>query len=248
MVLESVLNPIFSPLLTLGSLPTVLILSLLLSFVVTLVYKYFTDQKMMKSAREEVKQMQAEMKQHKQDPKKMMEIQKKMMEKNMLLMKHSFKPTFITFLPLIIIFGWLQGHLTYGPLMPDQPFTVQAMVQQGQAGQLTLAPGDLELLGEANQTPVNGMAMWSVKGKEGTHTVKVQAGDEAFSKDILITSQQKYLQPVEPVNGKILKSINVLHDKLIVMNLFGWKLGWLGTYIIFSLVFSMGLRKVMKVY
>ncbi len=249
MVLESVLNPLFAPLLALGSLPTVIILSLLLSFVVTMVYKYFTDQKMMKSAREEVKQLQKDMKQHKNDPKKMMEIQKRMMERNMQLMKHSFRPTFITFLPLIIIFGWLQGHLTYAPLMPGEQFTVQALLQDGQNQVLTLSvPQGMQLLSDANQTPTNAMATWNVKADAGTHTLKVTGGEESFSKDVVITTKQNYLPPSQPVKGKVLKAINVMQNKLIVMNLFGWKLGWLGSYIIFSLIFSMGLRKLLKVY
>jgi uncharacterized membrane protein (DUF106 family) len=32
------------------------------------------------------------------------------------------------------------------------------------------------------------------------------------------------------------------------MNLFGWEVGWLGTYIVFSIVFSMGLRKILKLH
>src|SRR3989344_8657259 len=150
MVLENVLNPVFSPLLALGPFVTVITLSLLLSLSITLVYKYFTDQQMMKAAREEVKQLQAEMKKHKDDPKNMMDIQKRMMSRNMQLMKSSFKPTLITFLPLIIIFGWLQGALSFAPLLPGQEFSVQAMVQEGQTMPLLLtAPEGVAVLSEA---------------------------------------------------------------------------------------------------
>lgn len=46
----------------------------------------------------------------------MMKIQKQMMECSMELMKHSFKPIFITFIPLIIFFWWIRG--IYTPVLP----------------------------------------------------------------------------------------------------------------------------------
>lgn len=52
--------------------------------------------------------MQKELKELKDNPEKFMEAQKMMMEKNMQYMKHSMKPTLITFVPLILIFGWLR--------------------------------------------------------------------------------------------------------------------------------------------
>jgi uncharacterized membrane protein (DUF106 family) len=48
--------------------------------------------------------------------------------------------------------------------------------------------------------------------------------------------------------------IKLGNEKLIAIDLFGagkWYMGtfgWLGTYILCSIVFSMGLRKVLKVY
>ena len=48
------------------------------------------------------------MKLHKESPQKVMELQKQAMEKNLVLMKHSMKPTLYTFIPLIIIFGWIR--------------------------------------------------------------------------------------------------------------------------------------------
>ena len=51
-----------------------------------------------------------------------------------------------------------------------------------------------------------------------------------------------------PIQEQGWESIQVMHNKLITLNLFGWKLGWLGAYLIFSIVTSIGLRKLFKVY
>ena len=73
----------------------------------TLVYKYATDQGLMKSLREEIKKLQDEMKQNKSNPQKLAEIQGKLMPLNMKMMSQSMKPMLLTIVPFIIIFALL---------------------------------------------------------------------------------------------------------------------------------------------
>lgn len=103
-------NAVFGPLMKVPSPWNLIILAFILTLLITLVYKYTTDQKLMKSLKDEIKASQDEMKKHKEDPKKVMEIQKKAMEKNMKYMLHSLKPMLFTFIPLILIFGWLRSY------------------------------------------------------------------------------------------------------------------------------------------
>ena len=87
---------------------TLIFLSFLLTLFVTLVYKWMTNQEMMKTLRDDLKKYQEEMKILSGEPEKMMNVQKKALEANMKYMMHSFKPMLITFIPLIIVFGWLR--------------------------------------------------------------------------------------------------------------------------------------------
>ena len=87
----------------------ILLISVVLSLVVTLIYKYATDQTVMKELKEQLKKYQAQMKEAKGDMAKLSEIQKKSMATNMKLMKQNFKPMLITMAPFIIIFWWLRG-------------------------------------------------------------------------------------------------------------------------------------------
>src|SRR3989338_8012870 len=128
------LDPVFSPLLRLNAAFVILSISFLLSLLITLIYKWMTDQAMMKSMKEDIKKHQAEMKKHKEDPKKMMEIQKKAMGKNMQYMMASLKPTLVTFIPLILIFGWLSNHYSYEPILPDTEFRITAFFADGAIG------------------------------------------------------------------------------------------------------------------
>ena len=91
-----------------GDVIGVIIISLILTSLVTLVYKLFTNQEMLKTMKQQLKDYQKQMSELKSQPEKMMEIQKKSMELNMQYMKHTMKPTLFTFLPIIIIFSWLR--------------------------------------------------------------------------------------------------------------------------------------------
>ncbi|MFH1455550.1 MAG: EMC3/TMCO1 family protein [archaeon] len=118
MVLDSFFNATLGPLLGLPNPWGLLILCAILSIFMTVVYKYATDQELMKTLKEDMKAMQKEMKSLKNDPKKMMEVQKKTMEKNMKYMMQSFKPMLITFIPFILIFPWLRTYyIDYGPVL-----------------------------------------------------------------------------------------------------------------------------------
>ncbi len=84
---------------------SILLISAILSLAVTLVYKFLTNQALMKELKSEMKKMQQQMKAH---PEKAAELQKKSMSMNMKLMKESFKPMLITIIPFFAIFAWLR--------------------------------------------------------------------------------------------------------------------------------------------
>ena len=91
---------------------SVIIISFLITLIMTLVTKKFTNQNRMKELKEIQKACQIKIKDAKGDLKKQSEIQKEMMSCSMELMKHSFRPMLFTFLPLIILFWWIRGIYT----------------------------------------------------------------------------------------------------------------------------------------
>lgn len=109
MVLESLFDWMFAPLMRFGSGWGVILISLILTVFINIFYKLFTDQEVMKELKAELKSLQKEMKTLKDNPDKFLKVQKEAMSKNLVYMKHSMKPTLITFVPLIIIFGWLRS-------------------------------------------------------------------------------------------------------------------------------------------
>lgn len=108
MVLDSFFNLLFKWVIDIDPTFGIAFIAFILTFLITLIYKYMTDQEFMKKTKQEIKDVQKEMKNHKHDHKKVMELQKHAMEKNMKYMMQSFKPMLITFIPIIIMFGWLR--------------------------------------------------------------------------------------------------------------------------------------------
>jgi uncharacterized membrane protein (DUF106 family) len=248
-LLNPVLDPVLSPLLKLPPLLAIFIISAFISALITFIYKFTTDQELMKSLKEKMKEHQKQMKEERNNPQKVMEIQKKSMEHNMKYMMQSMKSTLFTILPIIIIFGWLNMHMAYYPLMPGEEFSVSAIFRNGVNGNVGLeVPSEIELLNDARQNISDNMATWNLKGPEGEYIIDIKYGDETFLKEIKITDEREY-EPVEKkVNDDKLKSITVGNEKIVYINLFGWRIGWLGSYIIFSLVLSTLLRKFLKIH
>lgn len=112
MSFTSFLDPILGPLMRIPNPWNLLLLSFILTLIMTLVYKFLTDQKLMKELKDEMKGFKDEMKKFKDNPEKMMEIQKRAMEKNMKYLLQSLKPTLITFIPILIIFEWMRQYYT----------------------------------------------------------------------------------------------------------------------------------------
>ena len=93
-------------------------ISVLLSLATTLVYKYMTDQALIKQVRDDIKKYQKEMKESKSDPAKMMELSKKTSALSMKIMPQQFKPMLITIIPFIVIFWWLGKIFTGMTVIP----------------------------------------------------------------------------------------------------------------------------------
>lgn len=249
MMIDAILNPLLSPLLSMNPLFAIILIALLVSSLITLVTKYMTDQVLMKKLKSDMKELQAKMKEEKDQPDKMMKTQKKLMAKNMTYMKSSMKSTFITFLPIILVFSWLNAHLAFLPIMPDQEFNVEMTFEKGSTGNVELTvPEEIQILTDSSVTIKDNKAEWTLRGQESDSLLQFAYNDRYFDKELLITESKEYAPVVKKFKDPNVKSVIIGNEKMKPMNLFGWKVGWLGTYIIFSILFSMGLRKLFKLH
>ncbi len=243
------LNPVFAPLLKLPPLFGILAISVLITVLITLIYKWTTDQNLMKQLKDEIKEFQKEAKTLKNDPQKAMQVQKKAMETNMKYMMHSFKPMLFTFIPIILIFGWLNSNMAYEPIKPNEEFTTTMFFANGIAGDAELVvPEGIILVNDAKQKVIAGKAEWALTGKAGEYILEYKINDKSFTMDLLITEERAYKPVQKKISDNEVKLIKINNEKLKVLNIGSWRIGWLGTYIIFSIILSIILRKVLKVH
>ncbi|MBT3835997.1 DUF106 domain-containing protein [Candidatus Woesearchaeota archaeon] len=249
--LDPVLSPIFQPLLNSSPFWTILLLALIITLIITIVYKYMTNQQEMKRLKDEQKDYQKRIKALRDQPTEAMKLQKEAMKKNMDYMKHSMKATLITFLPIILIFGWMNAHLGAEPIFPGETYSVTADFEKGVGGKAVLIPpAGTEVIGDAEKE-ISSDVTWQLKSTKGEHLLKVKTGETEQTKNVLITKDVEYTEAIETYDHSDIKSITINYNKLRPLgdqSLLGWQPGWLGLYIIFSIVFSIGLRKLFKVY
>ncbi len=226
--LDPMLNAIFSPLLSISYFWGITIFSIVVAVLITLIYKYTTDQDLMKQLKGELKDFQKQIKELRHDPAKAMSVQKQMMSTNMKYMTQSFKPMLFTFIPIILIFGWMNAHLAYQPIMPGQEFTLTAIFENGEIdGGITLGelPEGITLLSDRTQTITANKAEWAMEGDEGNYLLEINYNDLSFTKELKITPYKAYAPVVELVrNGNELKSLTLSNKPVKVMNIFGWKI------------------------
>ncbi len=254
--LSEMLQPVFGPLLNLGPFMALLIICLLLTFIVTIIYKFTTKQELMKKLKDELKEMQDKMKALKDSPEKMMKVQKKLMSKNMEYMRHSFRATLFTIIPVIIIFGWLNAHLAYNPLLENEPFNVTLeMSELPTSPPIAEVPEQITIM-EGYPKGAEKKVVYSFSGVAGIYDsppLRFEYNNNICEVPLVIEAEggKDYVNPkVECKAGQITRAVvsNAPLKPLGNLSLFGWNPGWFGTYIILSVVFSMVIRKVMKIY
>jgi len=251
--LDTIFNPWLGLALKLPPFWAILVISAFITVLVTVVYKYTTNQREMKQIKGDLKKYQKEMRETK-DTKKLMVIQKKALDLNMTYMKSSFKSTLYTFIPIIIIFAWLNMHIAYYPIMPNTEFTITAQFGDGAHGNITMnSTPELTILNGASQEIVDNKATWKLKGDAGEYQTSFDYNNEGpYTHSVLITPDNTYSVPEKLIQDSKLKKITNGNKAVQPFgenfNLFGWHPGWLATYIVLSIGLSALLRKLLDVY
>lgn len=243
--LDGFFTTIFGFMLNWNPLYSILAISFLISLLVVIIYKLLTDQNEMKRLKDELKGHQQRMKEHKNNAEKMMSIQKEAMQVNMQYMMKSMKPTLITFLPILLIFGWLNAHFAYEPLKPDIPFSLTVEMEKGITGNISITtPEGLSIIGDSTKTLENQKTTFELKGTAGEYLASLTYNNETQDKLIKITTERKYAPVIETYKSEAFKRVILGNPPLKVI----WGLGWLWAYIISAIVFSVALRKLLNVH
>src|SRR3989339_1782549 len=211
--LDTIFNPWLGPVLNLPPFWTILIISAGITLLITVAYKYTTNQTEMKRIKDDLKAHQKEMKSTK-DTKKLMQIQKKALDLNMKYMMSSFKSTLYTFIPIIVIFAWLNMHIAYFPLYPNEDFTVTAEFAEGAKGNISMTAIPELTIDSTTQEITDSKAVWVAKGDAGEYKLVFDYNTEEYEHTILITSDRTYLPPEKSIKDSKLKLIIAGNEKV----------------------------------
>jgi uncharacterized membrane protein (DUF106 family) len=84
----------------------------IISFMLTLIQKYGTDQETLRRIKGEQKILREEMKKYKNEPEKIMELNKKQLEIIPKTFDITMKPLLYTFIPFILFFRWFHDYFS----------------------------------------------------------------------------------------------------------------------------------------
>lgn len=267
-IIDPVLNAIFAPLLKIPSFFGIMVVSLLVTFIITIIYKYTTDQELLKSVKDKQKKLQEEMKKNRDNPKKLMKLQREAMSSSMEMMRESFKSMLYTFIPILILFGWIATHFAFAPISVNEQFNMTVILEKDLKNNIKInTPEGLKLLSNNNIEFNEKKAEFTLQAeKEGIYNVTFIYNNITYDKRVVVGPLDSNLKdkkmkhsPIDYIYGSNegyipsgdIYYITIQYDKIQPfgkLSIFGWEPKWLGTYIIFSLVFSILLRKVMNVY
>ena len=110
-----VFNPTIGKILNFNAIFGLILVSAAISFFITLIQKYTTDQETLRSIKKEQKLLQEEMKAYKDHPEKLLALQKKQLEFIPRTFEITLRPLMYTSIPIIIFFRWFSDYFTANP-------------------------------------------------------------------------------------------------------------------------------------
>lgn len=259
-IFDSILNPLLQ---ALGPLLSMLIVSFVVALLTTLIYRYATDQEKMKSLKSSMKRYRKKVSNAKDDPDKAMKLQKEMMKMNGDYMRHSFKSMIFTIIPVMLFLGWFAAHFAFNPILPGESFNVTATVEEDNdvSGPVELmVPANVSVGDDAVKNISSGDVVWTniSSSNPGSYDLSVKhhpSGEEQFF-EVIVSKEQEYAQQTNSFDdSSVFSSISLGMEKLLMFEgvpVLGdlpliKNAGWLGAYILFSIIFTSVLRKIMGV-
>ena len=93
---------------------SIIIIGFVVSFLISLINYFVLDKEKVRDTKTKQKNLQKQIKEHQKagNHAKMLELNKEMMTLTIEMIKHSFKPMIITFIPIILLIGFIRGIYT----------------------------------------------------------------------------------------------------------------------------------------
>ena len=195
-----------------------------------IINKLLINEKMVDEGRAEISKLQKKLKGMDMKSKEFNKTQERMLDLNFKMMKQQFKPMFVTFIPYIIVFYFIGNMFSYTPFMVGSEVEL-------------IADGEGEMI-----VPCLNVSEQIDGYKEKVELAEKSCNATLNGKQVSLTLNGT--KPVtEEANG-IELTVNPPEKTFIhlpfSLPFIGDDIGWLGTFILTSLVTSLVLQKALK--
>ncbi len=258
---------IFYPFISLNPWVAMVVVCLLTGIFMLLIFRYTSNQKGIREAKDKIKAHFLEIRLFKDDFRLMMRAQVKILRYNLVYMKHSLKPMMIMILPLVIVLVQLNFRFGFRPLQPEERVIVRVKLSEALSlrsmGISLKAPEGLEVEEPPLRIESLHEVQWRLRAKEpGEYELRVRVGEKLFSKMVTVSNElcqisprkvsrsffQEFLYPSEPplpANSPV-RFIEVKYPARN-LNLGGWNIHWLIVFFVLSIAFGFSLKGMFKV-
>lgn len=269
-LLRSLFDALLSPFAGLPAWVGLAVVSLVVSVLMLLVYKRFSNQAKLEEVKRQIYAGIFEIRLFNDDFRAILRAQGEILRHNLRYLGYSLVPMAWMLVPLLLIVAQLQFHYGYEGLKPGEPTLLTVKLKEDWSSRSLAADATgkprVTLQAPAGFT-VETPAVWSPSEKElvwrvvaerpGSYELKLQAGGEPLAKSSVSSGQvvrrspirvgtsffDQLLYPAEdPVPAaSAVESITLGYPEAEV-SLFGWHTHWIIAFLILTIIFAFALK------
>lgn len=240
--------------------------ALLTAAAVLLAYRFASNQRAIRDAKDRIKAQLMEVRLYLDDPRVVLRAQGRLLAQNFRYLGHSLTPLLVLGIPLALLLVQIDSRFGYRPLAPGETTLLKAEFRAG------TNPSDVRISlesqpGVAVETPplrINAAreAAWRLRADApGRHRLVLKAHDETHTMDVLVGGGILALPASRHRGGSValwkascetllpeasvLEAIEVQYPSSRV-RLAGWEFHWLVAYIVLSILFALALRRPLR--
>ena len=248
--------------------PTVVVvlLSLVISLLMVVVFRYTSDQKAIRVAKDHLKAHLLAVRLFQDQLPVVLSSYGRILISTGRYLRLAFKPLLFVILPLTLLIVQLDRYLGWTPLVPGRAFLVK--VRTGNVVILDdvslLLPPEMAITAPAVHVPADNEVLWRVVAeKEGRYNVTVAAAGQDFSKEVVVSSSRLLRvssirlqghfwermftsgEPAIPAKGPI-RAVEVKYPSRNI-RFAGLEWNWIWLFFVLSLVAGFFFKTVLKI-
>ena len=210
-------------------------------------YLFIVDHEMVRTSKARIKELQQKMKGMKPDHPEFKPTYSELMAENSKIMKQSMKPTFITFVPFLIVFLLMSSYFSYVPVAIGSP--IAATFSGNINGTLFSANNCITFNGHNNVSIFSNdtsLKMTANITKSGTCILFLSTNGKVYNNSFSLVGKSK----VQTINLNSSK-VEFIPDTFIItklpfsLPLIGNELNWYWAYLIITFITSITLNRIL---